>query len=149
MPNIIFYFDHELSHKISNLKNRSQIAQELFSKYFEKQVKPDLKEIAKELTEVEERKRLLEDTKTRVVVAEKVREITEQEIKEKEELRIQYKKDSAKKSACNFFSEFELLEEEEQDRLINLYLNNNPDDLNLVQFLVSKGFKDNIVVEED
>jgi ribosomal protein S12 len=76
------------------------------------------------------------------MVEQKTQEFTEQQVREKEEKRAMTKVESIRKNMCFFFPEFSLLEIDEQDKLIVSYLDQN--DLNVIQFLISKGFKDNV-----
>ena len=145
MGNVIFYFSDELSYKISKLESRSQIAQSLFEEYFLKQVKPDLKEISSELQILNERAKILEDTKTKVVVENHIQEIEEKKRIDSAESRVKSKIESIRKNASAFFPTFASLSQVEQDKLINEYMLPEFGDLNLVQFFNSKGFKDNLV----
>jgi hypothetical protein len=137
------YLKDELIHKLKDVDNVSGLISQLLENHFRQKVRPDVKVIEQELVEIKERSKVLEDTRTKVIVEKQIEQLTEQQKREKDQQRYVQKWENVRKNAGAFFSEFELLEKHEQDKLIDEYLNNNPN-LNLVQWLINKGFKDNI-----
>jgi hypothetical protein len=148
MPIINFYFPDELYLKIQKLDQKSQIAQELFEEYFLKSIKPDLKEISQKLEKSKSDFENLNKLKTKIEVENHVKEITNKEKLEKLETKTKEKIENIRKNAVSFFEDFAKLKEIDQNKFIDDFQNDNPDDLNIIQFLNSKGFKDNIVIEE-
>lgn len=136
------YLPDELIIKLMSVENVSGLIASLLQEHFRKEVKPNLQEISKELSEVEERKKILEDKKTEVIVETKALALAERQTAEREENKAQVKMNSVRSSAKGWFPDFARLTLDEQDKLLVEYL--SQDDLNIMQFFTNKGFKDNL-----
>jgi len=144
MPDIHVYLNSELFRKYQVLDNKSSVISMLLEEYFSKQFKPNLSEVKENLEKAKSEVEKFSEIKNKIEIEKHIEDLTEKEKIEKEQKKLQDKWESVRRNASSFFPDFAILEKRKQDELIDEFLFRNSDNLNLVQFFLSKNFKDNI-----
>jgi len=143
MPNIIVYLNEELYQKFRKEENKSGLISGLLEDFYNKTIRPNISEIKESLEKAKLDVDKFSEIKNKIEVENHVKELSEKEKLEKEKSRVMSKIESVRKNASAFFLEFSKLDVYSQNLLIDEYLSQQS--LNLVQFFISKNFKDNIV----